>query len=255
MDDEGLVPESLQSILSSWDVAARGSRKPFLLYTVPTGQNPTGTTMGVERRKTIYDIAQKEDLIIVEDDPYYFLQMPPYIGEEATALASRPSHKKSLTSSLPSFLSLDVDGRVVRLESFSKIISPGSRTGWLTATQQLVDRFIKHSECSTQCPSGISQLVLFKLLDEHCGHAGFFDWLIHLRLEYKQRRDTLIRACEKYLDRSVASWRPPAAGMFLWINIDWHKHPDAQLANARMAIEEAIYRTAVDNGVLIFRGS
>ena len=66
-----------------------------------------------------------------------------------------------------------------------------------------------------QNPSGPSQLVLFKLLDETWGHGGYLDWLMHLRLEYTKRRDNICYACERYLPAEVASWNPPAAGMFV----------------------------------------
>lgn len=73
MDAEGMLPEALDEMLSEWDVKVRGARKPHLIYTVPSGQNPTGATQGVARRKAIYKIAQKHDLYIIEDEPYYFL--------------------------------------------------------------------------------------------------------------------------------------------------------------------------------------
>lgn len=73
MDSEGLLPDALDELLSNWDAKSRGARKPFVLYTVPSGQNPTGATQGTERRRAIYKVAQKHDLYILEDEPYYFL--------------------------------------------------------------------------------------------------------------------------------------------------------------------------------------
>ncbi|KAJ9485465.1 hypothetical protein VN97_g7894 [Penicillium thymicola] len=79
MDKDGLLPDDLDLILSTWDESARGGKKPRLLYTIPTGQNPTGTTQPLPRRQAIYRVAQKHDLFIVKDDPYYFAppQSPP----------------------------------------------------------------------------------------------------------------------------------------------------------------------------------
>ena len=74
MDDEGMLPADMEHILSTWDVAARGAPKPKLLYTVPSGQNPTGATMGHQRRKDIYAICQKHDIYIFEDEPVMSLQ-------------------------------------------------------------------------------------------------------------------------------------------------------------------------------------
>jgi DNA-binding transcriptional MocR family regulator len=71
-DTEGIMPESLESILKNWeDVATR----PKVLYTIPTGSNPTGVTVSLERKKAIYKICQEYDILIMEDDPYYFLQV------------------------------------------------------------------------------------------------------------------------------------------------------------------------------------
>jgi aromatic amino acid aminotransferase I / 2-aminoadipate transaminase len=83
IDGQGLIPEAMDDLLSNWDPAARGgARKPHVLYTVPSGQNPTGATQGTQRRKDIYKVAQKHDLFIIEDEPYYFLQMQPYAGSK-----------------------------------------------------------------------------------------------------------------------------------------------------------------------------
>ncbi|THZ33193.1 putative aromatic aminotransferase Aro8 [Aureobasidium pullulans] len=254
LDDEGLLPESLDDILSNWDEAARGARKPFLLYTVPTGQNPTGATQSEQRRRDVYKVAQKHDLYILEDEPYYFLQMQPYTGSNAPDVPPPKTHADFLKSLVPSFLSMDVDGRVMRLDSFSKVVAPGSRVGWITASQQIVDRFVKHIDVSTQGPSGISQLVLFKLLEEHWGHAGFLDWLVHIRMEYTQRRDVMLSACEKYLPREVISWKPPMAGMFHWLQIEYEKHPDHQTMSVA-ELEEKIFQTIVDHGALVMKGS
>lgn len=215
MDDQGLMPEHMDDILSNWDVKARGARKPFVLYTVPSGQNPTGATQGVARRREIYKVARKHDVYILEDEPYYFLQMQPYTGPDAPSVPPPSSNEEFLRSLVPTFLSMDVDGRVMRLDSFSKVIAPGTRVGWITASEQIIERFVRANETSVQNPSGISQMVLFKMLDEHWGHGGYLQWLINLRMEYTSRRDVLLAACEKYLPKELVSWNPPAAGMFV----------------------------------------
>ncbi|PWY71748.1 aromatic aminotransferase Aro8 [Aspergillus heteromorphus CBS 117.55] len=255
MDGQGLLPESLDEVLSNWDEAARGARKPHVLYTIPTGQNPTGATQSVERRKAVYQVAQKHDVFIIEDEPYYFLQMQPYAGPDSEPVPPPASHEEFIKSLVPSYLSLDVDGRVLRVESFSKVLSPGSRTGWIVASEQVVERFVRNCETSAQNPSGIVQLMFFKLLDEHWGHAGYLDWLINLRMQYTGRRDSMMHACEKYLPGDIAKWIPPAAGMFHWIEVDWKKHPGLASGKTRQAIEEEVFHAAVDNGVLVSRGS
>ena len=89
-----------------------------MLYTVPVGGNPTGVSQTLERKKEIYEIARQHNLLILEDDPYYYLQF----GEK-----------------IPSYLSMDVDGRVLRFDSMSKILSSGLRVGWATGPVELIN--------------------------------------------------------------------------------------------------------------------
>lgn len=283
MDEQGLLPSSMDETLSTWDEKRRGAKRPWLLYTVPSGQNPTGATQGEKRRRDIYRCAQKYDVYILEDEPYFFLQMQPYTGPNAPDVPPPSTHEEFIKVLVPSLLSMDVDGRVMRLDSFSKVLAPGTRVGWVTASEQIIERFVRHNEVSIQNPSGISQLVLFKLLDETWGHAGYLDWLINLRLEYTKRRDVICNACEKHLPKEVASWNPPAAGMFVctlfffvlstpsctllyhyhaptnptkqhWIKVDWRKHPNASFKPI-LDIEDEIYHAGINNGVLSCKGS
>ncbi|KAL1585930.1 hypothetical protein WHR41_04998 [Cladosporium halotolerans] len=254
VDADGLRADALDEVLTNWDESVRGGAKPFILYTVPTGQNPTGSTQPFQRRKDIYAVAQKHDLIIFEDEPYYFLQMDPYTGLDSPAAAPPASHAAFLQSLVPSYLSLDVDGRVMRLDSFSKVIAPGSRVGWITASEQIVERYRQHADVSTQSPSGMSQLLLFKTLDEHWGHAGYLDWLMHIRAEYTARRNVLLDACERHVPRAIASWSPPAAGMFHWFRIDYARHPQFA-SKSRAQIEDEIFHAVVARGSLLMKGS
>ena len=218
IDEQGLVPEAMDELLSGWDEEARGSRKPHVLYTVPSGQNPTGATQGLERRKAIYKVAQKHDLYILEDEPYYFLQMQPYTGrnnQPDDSTAAPATVDAFLDSLIPSLVSMDVDGRVMRMDSFSKVLVPGSRLGWITASAQVVERYQRHAEVASQGPSGFSQVILHKLLDGTWGHEGYLRWLMSLRQGYTRRRDALLAACEDHLPADIVSWTPPAAGMFV----------------------------------------
>lgn len=254
MDYQGLIPSSMDHLLTNWDEAVRGARKPHFLYTVPTGQNPSGATQGTQRRKDIYKICQKHDVFIIEDEPYYFLQMQPYTGRNAPNVPPPATNEEFLSALTPTILSMDVDGRVMRMDSFSKVIAPGTRVGWITASEQIVERFVRHNECSNQNPSGISQIMLYKLLDETWGHDGYLKWLVNLRLEYTKRRDIILAACEKFLPRGVMSWNPPAAGMFLWMEVNHTLHPSFG-TKPLLDIEEEIFLAAVEKGVLISRGS
>ncbi|KAI4907392.1 hypothetical protein J4E90_009421 [Alternaria incomplexa] len=254
IDNEGLLPDEMDSLLTNWDQTARGARKPHILYTVPTGQNPTGATQSAERRHALYKVCQKHDIHILEDEPYYFLQMQPYTGANAPSVPPPASHADFIESLVPSYLSIDTDGRVIRFDSFSKVIAPGSRIGWITAPAEVVERYSKHADVSTQNPAGMSQLILFKLLDEHWGHAGYLDWLIHMRMQYTHRRDIILSACTKYLPTEVMSWKPPMAGMFHWMQVDFRKHPSYP-AKSIENIEEGIFMRVIEHGALVMRGS
>ncbi|KAL7927410.1 pyridoxal phosphate-dependent transferase [Trichoderma austrokoningii] len=254
VDEQGLVPEAMDELLTNWDAKARGSRKPHLLYTVPSGQNPTGATQGTERRQAIYRVAQKHDIYILEDEPYYFLQMQPYTGRGQPD-APAPSNVEEFVSSLiPTYVSMDVDGRVMRMDSLSKVLVPGSRLGWIVASEQILERYQRHAEVASQGPSGFSQVIIHKLLDETWGHEGYLRWLMNLRLEYTKKRDALLAACEDNLPRDIVSWTPPAAGMFLWFTVDHTKHPGAG-TRSLLEIEQEIFDSCIKGGVLVARGS
>ncbi|KAH0541697.1 hypothetical protein FGG08_003860 [Glutinoglossum americanum] len=254
MDPEGPLPSSMSKILEDWDENARGGKKPHILYTIPTGQNPSGATQSLERRREIYGVAQKHDVYILEDDPYYFIQMLPKASIDRSSTQPPTSQASFISSLIPSFLSIDTDGRVLRMDSFSKIIAPGTRTGWVTASEQIIDRFVRAHETSLQNPSGFSQIMLFKLLHEGWGHSGMINWLFHLRLEYTKRRDAMMAACETYLPHRIVSWSPPKAGFFAWLKINYSLHPHNTTKTPR-AIEREIYEATIESGALVVPGS
>ncbi|KAJ3106994.1 hypothetical protein HK100_003655 [Physocladia obscura] len=193
-DADGLIPDALEYILENWkDTATR----PRVLYTVPIGGNPTGCTTTVDRKKKIYEIAQKYDIIILEDDPYYYLQF----GAERDL----------------SYFSIDTDQRVLRFDSFSKILSAGLRVGWVSGPKPLVDRIILHSQSSILHASGISQLLVYKTV-QHWGLQGFFEHTQNVSKFYKQKGDVFLASAERHL-KGLAEWVAPTAGMFVWIKL------------------------------------
>ncbi|KAG8504611.1 Kynurenine/alpha-aminoadipate aminotransferase, mitochondrial [Galemys pyrenaicus] len=150
-DEYGIVPESLKDILSKWkpeDAKDPKKNTPKLLYTVPNGSNPTGNSLSSNRKKEIYEVfsktvvcgqlARKYDFLIIEDDPYYFLQF------------NKPW--------APTFLSMDVDGRVIRADSFSKVLSSGLRIGFITGPKPFIERIILHTQVSSMHPSTFTQV-------------------------------------------------------------------------------------------------
>jgi DNA-binding transcriptional MocR family regulator len=132
--------------------------------------------VSLQRRREIYALCSRYDVVIIEDDPYFCLQYPSVPNLEATArsvpLIEEPgSHnlpKKSgypfIDSLVPSYLQIDTDGRVIRLDTFSKTIAPGCRLGWITAQPVLIERILRVTEASTAQPSGFVQAMVAELL-------------------------------------------------------------------------------------------
>jgi len=196
-DAGGMIPESLAHTLASWREAHPDRAKPKVLYVIPTGANPSGGTLSEERRHQVYAIAQEHDLLIIEDDPYYYLQFA----------ATRAS----------SLLKLDVDGRVIRFDSFSKILSSGMRTGLVSGPAALVEQLNLHTQAVNLHPSGISQAVLLKLM-QHWGAEGFARQVANVCAFYLGQRDAFLQAADTHLT-GLAEWTKPEAGMFSWIKL------------------------------------
>ncbi|KAI0357952.1 L-tyrosine:2-oxoglutarate aminotransferase [Trametes cingulata] len=226
IDSGGIVPEELERILASWN-PERG-RRPHVLYSVPCGQNPTGSTLSVARRKQLYDIARRYDLVIIEDDPYYFLQ-----------------YDKSTSHFPESFLSMDVDGRVIRIDSFSKIMAPGMRLGWITSSPSFREFLVKYTDLSTQHPSGFGQVLVTELLGPHGWQlSGFDKWVRSLRADYQRRRDFFLDLFEREVaSTGLASTYVPEAGMFVWIRVHIDKHPRFKAGLAQEAATGVVART------------
>uniref|UniRef100_A0A4W4GDY3 Aminotransferase class I/classII large domain-containing protein n=1 Tax=Electrophorus electricus TaxID=8005 RepID=A0A4W4GDY3_ELEEL len=201
-DQHGMIPEGLRDILAQWDPADSqrpGSTVPSVLYTIPNGGNPTGASMTFERKQEIYKLARKYDFLIIEDDPYYFLQF------------QKPW--------APTFLSIDVDGRVIRTDSISKILSSGLRVGFVTGPKPLVDRVVLHIQASTMHTSTFTQLCC-NLLSCVCVCMYVGVW---------------VSLC---VFSDLAEWHAPAAGMFLWIKLKGIK--DTQKLIMEKALEKEV---------------
>mmetsp|Transcript_19969 Transcript_19969/g.28961 ORF Transcript_19969/g.28961 Transcript_19969/m.28961 type:complete len:480 (+) Transcript_19969:1-1440(+) len=236
-DEHGIQPEQLSKLLQE-SSSSHSSSYPFgendqqkrkkrrVLYTIPTAQNPSGSTLSNDRRIAIYHLARKYDLIILEDDPYYFLH---------------PNRQ-----CIPSFLSIDHnlgDGRVLRFDSFSKLLSSGMRLGFVTGPPTLVNQLNLHTQTTNLHASGISQLLAYKLLD-YWGLDGFDDHAASTATFYNNRRNVLLSAAHQNLSPDLAEWNIPEAGMFLWIKILNGIH------DTKTLVEEK----AVDAGVLFVPG-
>ena len=232
LDGWGIIPSALRQTMEEACAAAAipgGPAKPKILYTVPTGHNPTGSTAPAHRRKEIYEIARQFDLWIIEDDPYFYLQWN-------TQAAGAVLHSKSsiddisdeelcgampglrdLRSCIPSYLSLDVDARVIRVDSFSKFLAPGVRLGFVTAREDVIDRLTAVLHTHTVGPCSLSQTVVASTLLAW-GEAGLDAHLRKIQAEYTRRCTVLCEAASRELS-GVAEWNIPTAGMFLWMKL------------------------------------
>ncbi|KAJ2061062.1 hypothetical protein GGI17_003319 [Coemansia sp. S146] len=246
MDDEGIVPAALDSLCLNWSADAP---RPRVAYMIPTAQNPTGATMSMQRKQAIYEVAKKHDLVIIEDDPYYYLQFGEYrpVGETADP-EDRYSDLPGVTALIPSLLSMDTDGRVIRLDSFSKILAPGLRCGWITAPKYMTDKIQFHNETSVQQPAGLSQAIVSKLINEHWGHEGWERHLVQIQRDYAMRRDRFVELCQKYLKGKV-EFTVPSAGMFLWFRVLLSEE-----VQGREGVMQEVFESMIANHVLLVPG-
>lgn len=265
-DLQGVVPEKLEELLSGWEAThgKNGKKLPGVFYTIPTGQNPMGGTLPAERRKRVYEIMSKYDILIVEDEPYYFLQMDEYKRNHThhADLPAVPTHSEFIGELVPSYLSLDTEGRVIRLDCFSKVLAPGVRIGWVVAQKRFIERYERVFEISIQMASGLAQAVVYRVLNEW-GQDGYLDWLIQVRREYTLKRNVAVDAISKYIPSTdaagneITAWIAPEAGMFFWIRVDASQHPKYNSVEAGQdpsKVELAVYEKGLERSVMMIPG-
>lgn len=202
MDQTGMLPSSLHQLLAE---ARESDSVPRFLYTVPTGQNPTGSTVPLARKKEIYAICAEFDVVIIEDDAYYTLQYPRVPG----------GPQRGLSDLEPSYLSLDTDGRVLRLDSLAKALAPGLRLGWATGAPAIINKLVACIHGSALGPCATSQVIVSEMM-EAWGQRGLEAHVTAMQTAYSRRAHVITSAAAEHLS-DVATWREPQAGMFLWL--------------------------------------
>lgn len=185
-DDEGLVPDAAEAALR---------RQPCkLLYAIPTFQNPTGRTLPLARRQALVEACTRTGTILIEDDPYGSLD---YEGRQHSTL-----------------LSLG-DDNVVYLGSFSKVLSPGMRLGFIVAPLPAIRKLEMAKQASDLHTSTLMQHVVFEIIKD-----GFLDGhLKQCRALYKANADAMEAALRTQL-ADAAQWVTPKGGMFLWLHLN-----------------------------------
>lgn len=202
-DDEGIVPESLR------EVASRQRIK--LLYTIPNFQNPSGRLMTQARRAEVLQIAEEHDFLVIEDDPYGELV---YVdGADTTPMASR-----------------DRNGRVLYLGSFSKVLAPGLRCGWMTGPKPILDRIEIAKQAADLCSGMLDQSIV----DEIVATGLLGPQIERVRAFYRGKRGVLIEELERHFaDR--ARWTSADGGLFTFVtlhdDIDTTTKVEAAVAN------------------------
>ncbi len=193
MDNEGAIPELLEEKVMK--LTAEG-RKPKFVYLIPDFQNPSGINLTLERRHQILDIASRLDLVILEDSPYRELR---YTGKM-----------------IPSLYSLDNDGRVVLMKTFSKVFVPGFRIGWVVAPPEILDKLVMTKQGTDLCTSAFVSMIAAYLLQDGAVERQ----AAVCRDLYARKVNTMLAALDEHMPKvDGLSWTRPEGGMFLWVTL------------------------------------
>ncbi len=169
--------------------------RPKLIYTNPTFQNPTGWTMPLKLRRQLLSLATRLRVPIIEDDTYREL----HLG----------------TPPPPSLHSLDTQSVVIHLNTFSNVLAPGLRLGWLSAAPPIIEQLALLKQRSDPHMANLNQLIVADMLAD-----GTFDrHLADLRIEHRRRRDAVVSALERHRAKGLLQWTVPDGGLYLWCRL------------------------------------
>lgn len=200
-DSGGVRPDCLEKLLSENDSIR-------LIYVIPDFQNPTGNSWTMERRKAFMEVISRFDIPVLEDNPYGELR---YEGER-----------------LPSLMSMDKKGQVIFTGTFSKILCPGFRLGWIAAQSSIIRKYALLKQGADLHTAMATQMCIDEILEQFDleGHIS------KLQQVYRSRRDVMLEAISRYLPSSVHPSHPQG-GMFLWLTL-----PNGM--NARKLLEKSL---------------
>jgi 2-aminoadipate transaminase len=191
-DEEGTQTELLEAEIVK--LAAKGN-KPKFIYEIPDFQNPSGITMSLKRREGLIRIAEKYDLLIVEDSPYRQLRF------EGTTE--------------PALIGMNPE-RVLSLFTFSKILLPGFRLGWMAGPNDLIQKAVTAKQSVDLCSPPFNQAILYEYL-----HRGLLEKQIAVIINaYREKRDFMLDKLAKYMPKIPGlKWTRPHGGLFLWVTM------------------------------------
>ncbi len=187
MDSDGMNMEALEKVIAE-------NKNVKIIYTIPTFQNPMGVTMSLEKRKALYEIAKKNNIIIIEDNPYGELT---FDGKK-----------------MPTIKSMDTDNIVIYSGSFSKILAPGLRIGFMCGPKEIVQRCVIAKQVSDVHTPMITQL----LADEFLNNYDIDALIVKMRANYAHKCATMLNAMEKYFPQDITYTRP-GGGLFIWCDL------------------------------------
>ena len=184
VEADGIDVEAVEKILKE-------KNNVKFIYTIPTFQNPSGITMSLEKRKKLLDLAKKYDVLILEDNPYGELR---FDGVD-----------------IPTIKSMDDDGRVIYVGSFSKILSPGLRVGFVCAEKSLVERMVICKQTSDVHTNSFTQMMVYEFVTKH----SIDEHIENLRALYGKRCRRMIKAIEENFPPEI-TFTHPQGGLFIF---------------------------------------
>lgn len=187
-DTRGVIPESLEEVLSN------APKKPKFIYLIPNHQNPSGVTIDALRRPQIVEIAERHDVLIVEDDPYGALT---YSGQTPPPLRAFS------------------DTHVLYLGSFSKIFAPSLRVAYAIPPAGLFKYLVQIKQCADLQTGNFNQLLALETFAE----LDFDAHLARLRATYGHRCGIMLDALETHFPKG-STWTRPSGGMFIWVQLN-----------------------------------
>ncbi|HUX08384.1 MAG TPA: PLP-dependent aminotransferase family protein [Acidobacteriota bacterium] len=208
-DENGLKTDVLQKTLEK---LRQDHRRPKLIYTIPNFQNPSGATMSVERRAELAEIAAREGLYVLEDDPYCDLYFHENVRDSLRPVAALGK------------------GEVIYLSSFSKILAPGLRTAFISGPKDLIEIIELAAQASDLCSSTLDQNIVLELIR----NGALKHSIGRIRQLYEGRATALLAALKASMPQSV-EWNEPRGGFFLWVRM-----PDS--IDAEEMLERAVKR-------------
>jgi 2-aminoadipate transaminase len=198
LDEHGMKPDELEETII---ILRELGRKIKFIYVIPDFQNPSGITLPESRRLKIIEIAEKYDLLIVEDSPYREVR---FEGEPQKLMYG-----------------LDTTGRVITLCTFSKIFAPGFRVGWVIGHPEILDKLVMAKQTADLCTSPFVQKIIARYMEK-----GLLDKNLKKTIDlYRTRRTHMINCFRKYMPAGV-TWTEPEGGLFLFVTLPSHLDTD-----------------------------